>query len=112
MEDVVVDVRVDVFRVDEEAVYVEDAGADGWEGGLVGGGGGGGGLGHDVRVLDLRWREFEVWKVVDVNTAHLTTLLCNYLDGILYEVDAYRTRDKRSYSPIYHEQKNKSTLIP
>lgn len=58
MEDVVVDVRVDVFGVDEEAVYVEDAGTDGWEGGLVGGGGGG--LGHDVRVLNLRWRELTV----------------------------------------------------
>ena len=38
MEDVVVDVRVDVFRVDEEAVYVEDAGADWGEGGIVGSG--------------------------------------------------------------------------
>lgn len=36
MEDVVVDVSVDVFRVDEEAVYVEDAGADWGEGGIFG----------------------------------------------------------------------------
>lgn len=36
MEDVVVDLRVDVFRVDEEAVYVEDAGADWRKGGIVG----------------------------------------------------------------------------
>ena len=35
MEDVVVDVGVDVFRIDEEAVYVEDAGADWGEIGIV-----------------------------------------------------------------------------
>lgn len=38
MEDVVVDVGVDVFRVDEEAVDVEDAGADWWDGGSASGG--------------------------------------------------------------------------
>lgn len=32
MQDVVVDVGVDVFGVDEEAVDVEDTGADRWEG--------------------------------------------------------------------------------
>lgn len=35
MEDVIIDLGVDVFRVDEEAVYVEDAGADRAEGGFV-----------------------------------------------------------------------------
>lgn len=35
VEDVIIDLGVDVFRVDEEAVYVEDAGADRAEGGFV-----------------------------------------------------------------------------
>ena len=35
MEDVVVDVGVYVFRIDEEAVYVEDAGADWGEADIV-----------------------------------------------------------------------------
>ena len=51
MEDGVVDFGVDVFRVDQEAVYVEDAGADWWEGGSFG--------------LDVRHGACEVnWKSI------------------------------------------------
>ena len=36
MQDVVVDFRVDVFRIDKKAVYVEDASSDWWEDGVIG----------------------------------------------------------------------------
>ncbi len=49
VEDVVVDLGVDVFGVYEEAVDVEDTGADGWEVGGVGFGGRHGGF--EVRDL-------------------------------------------------------------